>query len=127
MCTFRFAFIFLFNSKVVEHVPLAGNVKQLQEICEVKDFQLENVKETLKFVFHYGPNNLWLTDRGWQTSFPEFKTMAQIYCSTKILVGLQEIFVSRLCCQQQKITPEYITNVNFIHPNLNTFTLILFV
>jgi hypothetical protein len=35
----------------------------LEEICQNVDFQLENLKETLTRVFHYGHKNIWLTCR----------------------------------------------------------------
>lgn len=37
-------------------------LKQLQETYKIEDLLLENLEESLTFMFHYGPNNLWLTD-----------------------------------------------------------------
>ena len=40
----------------------ARNVKQLQEIRLNEDLLIENLKETLTPMSHYGRNNIWLTD-----------------------------------------------------------------
>jgi hypothetical protein len=41
---------------------LAGNVKQLQEIHLNEDLLLKILKKTLTPMYHYGRNNIWLTD-----------------------------------------------------------------
>jgi hypothetical protein len=41
--------------KIVEH----ARRKQLQVICEIEDLEFENLKETLRHMFHFGPIFPW--------------------------------------------------------------------